>query len=53
LRNLSVLVVPVGEPVRLDVTSSNVIHAVWMPQWKWKCKLYAYPGQLADGACED
>ncbi len=30
------LVVPVGEPVRLDVTSADVIHAVWMPQWKVK-----------------
>jgi cytochrome c oxidase subunit II len=44
LRNLPVLVVPVGEPVRLDVTSSDVIHAVWMPQWK--VKVYAYPGQV-------
>jgi cytochrome c oxidase subunit 2 len=44
LRDLPVLVVPVGEPVRLDVTSSDVIHAVWMPQWK--VKLYAYPGEV-------
>jgi cytochrome c oxidase subunit 2 len=44
LVSLPVLVVPVGEPVRLDVTSSDVIHAVWMPQWKFK--LYAYPGQV-------
>lgn len=44
LQNLPVLVVPVGEPVRLDVTSSDVIHAVWMPQWRFK--LYAYPGHV-------
>jgi cytochrome c oxidase subunit 2 len=42
--NLPVLVVPVGEPVRFDVTSSDVIHAVWMPQWRFK--VYAYPGQV-------
>jgi cytochrome c oxidase subunit 2 len=44
LANLPVLVVPVGEPVRLDLTSSDVIHAVWMPQWGFK--LYAYPGHV-------
>jgi cytochrome c oxidase subunit II len=43
--DLPVLVVPVGEPVRLDVTSSDVIHAIWMPQWKFK--LYAYPGHVS------
>lgn len=41
---LPVLVVPVGQPVRLDVTSSDVIHAVWVPRWKFK--LYAYPGHV-------
>jgi cytochrome c oxidase subunit 2 len=41
-RRLPVLVVPAGEPVRLDVTSADVIHAVWVPQWDMK--LYAYPG---------
>ena len=44
LASLPVLVVPVGEPVRLDVTSADVIHAVWMP--KWRFKLYAYPGHV-------
>jgi cytochrome c oxidase subunit 2 len=39
-----VLVVPVGEPVRLDVTSADVIHAVWVPEWRFK--LYAYPGHV-------
>jgi cytochrome c oxidase subunit 2 len=43
--NLPVLVVPVGQPVQLDVTSADVIHAVWMPQWRFK--LYAYPGHVA------
>lgn len=38
------LVVPAGQPVRLDVTSTDVIHAVWMPQWRFK--LYAYPGHV-------
>jgi cytochrome c oxidase subunit II len=42
LRLLPVLVVPVGQPVRLDVTAADVVHAVWVPQWK--LKLYAYPG---------
>ena len=41
---LPVLVVPVGQPVRLDVTSVDVIHAVWVPQWRFK--LYAYPGHI-------
>ena len=41
---LPVLVVPVGQPVRLDVTSADVIHAVWVPQWKFK--LYAYPNHV-------
>lgn len=45
LRSLPVLVVPAGEPVRLDVTSTDVIHAVWLPQWDFK--LYAYPGHVA------
>lgn len=44
LRSLPVLVVPAGEPVRFDVTSADVIHAVWIPQWRFK--LYAYPGHV-------
>lgn len=44
-RSLPVLVVPVGEPVRLDITSTDVIHAVWLPQWDFK--QYAYPGHVA------
>ena len=45
LRSLPVLVVPAGEPIRLDLTSADVIHAVWLPQWDFK--LYAYPGHVA------
>jgi cytochrome c oxidase subunit 2 len=41
---LPVLVVPAGQPVRLDVTSADVIHAVWVPQWRFK--LYAYPNHV-------
>lgn len=41
---LPVLTVPVGEPVELDVTSADVIHAVWVPQWDFK--IYAYPGHV-------
>jgi len=43
---LPVLVVPVGQPVRLDVTSTDVVHAVWVPQWRFK--LYAYPGHVGN-----
>lgn len=41
---LPVLVVPAGQPVRLDVTSADVVHAVWVPHWRFK--LYAYPGHV-------
>jgi cytochrome c oxidase subunit 2 len=36
-----VLVVPAGEPVRLDVTSADVVHAFWVPYLR--VKTYAYP----------
>lgn len=39
-----VLVVPAGEPVKLDVTSVDVIHAFWVPYTRYK--MYAYPGQV-------
>lgn len=42
--SLPVLVVPAGEPVRLNVTSADVIHAVWLPQQK--LKIYAYPDHV-------
>ncbi len=44
LRDLPVLEVPVGQPVRLDVTATDVLHAVWVPEWRFK--LYAYPGHV-------
>lgn len=37
-----VLVLPAGEPVRLDVTSVDVLHAFWVPYLR--VKMYAYPG---------
>lgn len=43
-KRLPVLVVPVGRPVRLDITSADVVHAVWVPQWRFK--LYAYPDHV-------
>ncbi len=43
-QRLPVLVVPAGQPVRLDITSADVLHAVWVPQWRFK--LYAYPGRV-------
>jgi cytochrome c oxidase subunit 2 len=39
---LPVLVLPVGRPVELDVTSVDVIHAFWVPYLR--AKMYAYPG---------
>lgn len=36
-----VLVVPAGVPVRLDVTSVDVVHAWWVPYLR--VKTYAYP----------
>jgi cytochrome c oxidase subunit 2 len=38
------LVVPTGKPVELDVTSTDVIHAFWVPHLREK--MYAYPGQV-------
>jgi cytochrome c oxidase subunit 2 len=37
-------VVPVGQVVRFDVTSDDVIHAFWIPYLKYKT--YAYPGHV-------
>jgi cytochrome c oxidase subunit 2 len=39
-----VLVVPAGKPVRIDVTSADVIHAFWLPDQRFK--INAYPGQV-------
>ena len=38
------LVLPAGRPVRLDVTSADVIHAFWVPYLRYKT--YAYPGHV-------
>lgn len=38
------LVLPTGRPVELDVTSTDVIHAVWVPYLDYK--IYAYPGHV-------
>lgn len=35
------LVVPVGEPVRIDLRSQDVIHSLWIPQLKFKRDLIA------------
>jgi cytochrome c oxidase subunit II len=40
--SLPTLVLPVGQPVELDVTSIDVIHAFWLPYLRFK--IYAYPG---------
>ena len=50
------LVLPAGEPVELDLTSIDVIHAFWLPYLRFK--MYAYPDHVnsftttldADGA---
>ena len=42
LSSLPVLELPVGQPVELDVTSIDVIHAFWVPYLR--AKMYAYPG---------
>lgn len=39
--HLPTLVVPTGERIRFDVTSDDVIHAVWIPHLRYK--LFAYP----------
>jgi cytochrome c oxidase subunit 2 len=36
------LVLPAGQPVELDLTSVDVIHAFWLPYLRFK--MYAYPG---------
>ncbi len=41
---LPVLVLPAGQPVELQVTSSDVVHAFWVPYLRYKT--YAYPGHV-------
>lgn len=38
------LVLPAGEPVELDLTSIDVIHAFWLPYLRFK--MYAYPDHV-------
>jgi cytochrome c oxidase subunit 2 len=38
------LVLPTGRPVELDITSTDVIHAFWVPYLEYK--IYAYPGHV-------
>lgn len=42
--NVPVAVVPVGQVIRFDVTSDDVIHAFWIPYLKYKT--FAYPGHV-------
>lgn len=41
---LPTLVLPVGRPVELDVTSIDVIHAFWVPYLRYK--IYVYPDHV-------
>jgi cytochrome c oxidase subunit II len=38
------LVLPTGQPVELDITSTDVIHAFWVPYLEYKT--YAYPDHI-------
>jgi cytochrome c oxidase subunit 2 len=39
-----VLVLPVGEPVQIDLTSADVVHAFWVPDLDFK--MDAFPGHV-------
>ncbi|MHB1593165.1 MAG: cytochrome c oxidase subunit II [Streptosporangiaceae bacterium] len=41
---LPVLVLPSDEPIRVNVTSADVIHGFWITHLRWK--IYAYPGHV-------
>ena len=41
------LVIPTGEPIRLQVTSRDVLHAFWAPRLGGQ--IYAIPGQMNHG----
>lgn len=41
---LPTLVLPTGRPIELDITSTDVIHAFWVPYLREK--MYAYPGHV-------
>jgi cytochrome c oxidase subunit 2 len=42
--SLPTLVLPSGEPVRIQVTSDDVVHGFWIPHLDWKS--YAYPDHV-------
>lgn len=42
--SIPTLVLPAGQPVELDVTSIDVIHAFWLPYLRFKT--YAYPDHV-------
>jgi len=44
-RSLPTLVLPAGVPVRISVTSRDVIHGFWLPYLRWK--LDAFPGHVS------
>jgi cytochrome c oxidase subunit 2 len=44
-RSLPTLMLPAGVPVRISVTSRDVIHAFWLPYLRWK--LDAFPGHVS------
>lgn len=41
-RDNPILVLPTGRPIRVNVTSNDVIHGFWVTHLRWK--IYAYPG---------
>jgi cytochrome c oxidase subunit II len=43
--SLPTLVLPIGRPVELEVTSLDVVHAFWVPYLDFK--MYAYPGHTS------
>jgi cytochrome c oxidase subunit 2 len=44
LGDIPTLVVPTGRPVRLEMTSTDVIHSVWVPELRYK--MDAFPHQV-------
>jgi cytochrome c oxidase subunit 2 len=43
--SLPTLVLPLGQPVELELTSVDVVHAFWVPHLDYK--MYAYPGHTS------
>lgn len=42
--HLPTLVLPVGEPIRFEITSADVIHSMWIPHLRFK--MFAYPNYV-------